>query len=67
MYVYNHQKAQENMTLNMYFKNIHAPPTKGIFLVPLTNMAYWLLTVKLVYGCGALAWYQHDCDDLEGR
>ena len=20
---------------------------------------------KLMYGCGALAWYQHECDDLE--
>ena len=22
---------------------------------------------KLMYGCGALAWYQHECDDLEIR
>ena len=22
---------------------------------------------KLMYGCGALAWYQHECDDLEVR
>ena len=22
---------------------------------------------KLMYGCGALAWYQHACDDLEVR
>ena len=21
---------------------------------------------KLMYGCGALAWYQRECDDLEG-
>ena len=20
---------------------------------------------RLMYGCGALAWYQHECDDLE--
>ena len=20
---------------------------------------------KLMYGCGTLAWYQHECDDLE--
>ena len=20
---------------------------------------------KLMYGCGVLAWYQHECDDLE--
>ena len=20
---------------------------------------------KLMYGCGELAWYQHECDDLE--
>ena len=20
---------------------------------------------KLMYGCGALVWYQHECDDLE--
>ena len=22
---------------------------------------------KLVYGCGVLAWYQNECDDLEVR
>ena len=22
---------------------------------------------KLMYGCGALAWYHHECDDLEVR
>ena len=22
---------------------------------------------KLMYGCGALVWYQHECDDLEVR
>ena len=22
---------------------------------------------KVMYGCGALAWYQHECDDLEVR
>ena len=22
---------------------------------------------KLMYGCGALLWYQHECDDLEER
>ena len=22
---------------------------------------------KLMYGYGALAWYQHECDDLEGE
>ena len=22
---------------------------------------------KMMYGCGALAWNQHECDDLEGR
>ena len=22
---------------------------------------------KLRYGCGALVWYQHECDDLEIR
>ena len=22
---------------------------------------------KLMYGCGALVWYQHKCDDLEIR
>ena len=22
---------------------------------------------RLMYGCGALVWYQHECDDLEIR
>ena len=22
---------------------------------------------KLMYGCGTLVWYQHECDDLEIR
>ena len=22
---------------------------------------------KLMYGCGVLAWYQHECDNLEVR
>ena len=27
----------------------------------------WKTTIvsKLMYGCGALAWYQRECDDLE--
>ena len=24
-----------------------------------------MVVSKLMYGCGALAWYQHECDDLE--
>ena len=24
-----------------------------------------LITSKLMYGCGGLAWYQRECDDLE--
>ena len=24
-----------------------------------------MLVSKLMYGCGALAWYQRECDDLE--
>ena len=26
-----------------------------------------MLVNKLMYGCGALVWYQHECDDLEIR
>ena len=25
-----------------------------------------MIVSKLMYGCGALAWYQRECDDLEG-
>ena len=24
-----------------------------------------MIVSKLMYGCGALAWYQRECDDLE--
>ena len=24
-----------------------------------------MIVSKLMYGCGALAWYQHECDNLE--
>ena len=24
-----------------------------------------IIVIKLMYGCGALAWYQCECDDLE--
>ena len=24
-----------------------------------------MIVNKLMYGCGALAWYQYECDDLE--
>ena len=26
-----------------------------------------MVVIKLMYGCGALAWYQEECDDLEVR
>ena len=26
-----------------------------------------MVVIKLVYGCGALVWYQKECDDLEIR
>ena len=25
---------------------------------------YTMIVSKLVYGCGALSWYQRECDDL---
>ena len=23
-----------------------------------------MVAIKLMYGCGALSWYQHECDDF---